>query len=106
MIKVEEKRRRIEASFLDDLLKDLSKSMIHGLAERVEDGARSVVHWSLKKLAFTLVGIGVVITAAALILVAGVQGLMAASVPVWLSYLIAGGAGLGAGLGIFLVNRK
>ena len=105
MIKVEEKRRRIEASFLDDLLKVLSKSMFNGLAERVEDGARSLLDWSLKKLALTLVAIGIVVTAAVLLLIAGVEGLIQASVPSSLAYLIAGVVGLGIGLAMLLMKR-
>lgn len=105
MIKVEEKRRRIEASFLDDLLKVLSKSMFNGLAERMEDGAREVLDWSLKKLALTLVAIGITVTAAILLLIAGVEGLIQASVPSSLAYLIAGAVGLGIGLTMLLVKR-
>jgi len=105
MIKVEEKRRRIEASFFDDLLKALSKSMFNGLAERVEDGAREVLTWSLKKLALTLIAIGITITAAVLLLIAGVQGLIQASVPSSLAYLIAGVVGLGVGLPLLLIKR-
>jgi len=105
MIKVEEKRRRIEASFLDDLLKVLSKSMFNGLAERVEDGARGLLDWSLKKLALTLVAIGITVTAAVLLLIAGVEGLIQASVPSWVAYLIAGVVGLGIGLPMLLVKR-
>ena len=106
MIKVEERRRRVEASFLDDLFKDLSKSMIHGVAERLEDGFRSVLGWSLKQLALTLVGIGVTITAVALLLTAGVEALMEASLPKSVAYLIAGSVGLGVGLPLFLMKKK
>jgi len=105
MIKVEEKRRRIEASFLDDLLKVLSKSMFNGLAERMEDGARGLLDWSLKKLALTLVAIGITVTAAVLLLIAGVEGLIQASVPSSVAYLIAGVVGLGIGLTLLLMKR-
>jgi len=105
MIKVEEKRRRIEASFLDDLLKVLSKSMFNGLAERMEDGARGLLDWSLKKLALTLVAIGITVTAAVLLLVAGVEGLIQASVPSSVAYLIAGVVGLGIGITLLLLKR-
>lgn len=105
MIKVEEKRRRIEASFLDDLFKDLSKSMFHGLVERVEEGARGILGWSLKQLALTLISIGLIVTASVLILVAGIEGLKQASVPEWLAYLIAGVVGMGSG-GLLLLLKK
>jgi len=105
MIKVEEKRRRIEASFLDDLLKVLSKSMFNGLAERIEDGARGLLDWSLKKLALTLVAIGITVTAAVLLLIAGVEGLIRASVPSSVAYLIAGVVGLGIGITLLLLKR-
>jgi len=105
MIKVEEKRRRIEASFLDDLLKVLSKSMFNGLAERMEDGARGLLDWSLKKLALTLVAIGITVTAAVLLLIAGVEGLIQASVPSSVAYLIAGVVGLGIGITLLLLKR-
>jgi len=105
MIKVEEKRRKIEASFLDDLLKVLSKSMFNGFAERMEHGARDVLDWSLKKLALTLVAIGITVTAAVLLLIAGVEGLIQASVPTSLAYMIAGVVGLGIGLTMLLLKR-
>ena len=105
MIKVEEKRRKIEASFLDDLLKVLSKSMFNGLVERVEDGARGLLGWSLKKLALTLIATGITVTAAVLLLLAGVEGLQQASVPKWVAYLIAGVVALGGGLTMFLTKR-
>jgi hypothetical protein len=105
MIKVEEKRRRIEASFLDDLFKDLSKSMFQGLVDRLEEGARGVLGWSLKQLALTLISIGIIVTAAVLILVAGVEGLKQASLPTWLAYLITGVVGLGSGGLLLLLKR-
>ncbi|HVR87655.1 MAG TPA: hypothetical protein VMU54_25235 [Planctomycetota bacterium] len=105
MIKVEEKRRRVEASFLDDLLKGLSKSMFNGLAERLEDGARELLRWSLKNLALTLVAIGITIAAGVLVLIAGVEGLQQASVPPFLAYLIPGIVGLAIGLTMMLMRR-
>ncbi|HLY74286.1 MAG TPA: hypothetical protein VKU80_09230 [Planctomycetota bacterium] len=105
MIKVEEKRRRIEASFFDDLLKGLSKSLLNGFAERVEDGARDLLGWSLRKLALTVIAAGITVTAAVLILISGVQGLEQASVPPSLAYLITGIVGLCIGVTMFLVRR-
>jgi hypothetical protein len=101
MIKVEEKRRRIEASFLDDLLKGVSKSMLHGLAERLERSARGVVDWSLSRLAACIIAIGIAIAAAILLLMAGVEGLKQASVSPPLAYLASGLTGLAAALMIF-----
>ena len=106
MIKVEEKRRRIEASFLDDLLKVLGKSMFNGLAERVEDGARGLLHWSLNKFALTVVGIGVTVTAAVLLLLSGVEGLIQAAIPASLAYLIMGVVGLGIGITMLVLKRQ
>ena len=105
MIKVEEKRRRIEASFFDDLLKGLSKSMLNGFAERVEEGARSLLGWSLQKLALVVIATGITIAAAVLILLAGVEGLEQASVPPSLAHLIAGIVGLSIGITMFLLRR-
>ena len=48
---VDEKKRRIEASFFDDLLKDAGKSLFRGMAERLEAGARDMVGWSLHRIA-------------------------------------------------------
>jgi hypothetical protein len=104
MIRVEEKRRRIEASFLDDLLKSLSKSLLNGFAERVEDRARSLLGWSLKKVALTTIAIGITIAAAVLLLIAGVQALQQASVPASLAYLIAGIVGLAVGVAILVLK--
>jgi hypothetical protein len=97
VIKVEEKRRRIEASFLDDLLRDVSKSMFHGLLERVEAGARDVMGWSLKRLALNLIAIGIMIAAAVFLLLAGIEALKQASVSPALAYLAGGLTGLAAG---------
>jgi hypothetical protein len=105
MIKVEEKKRRIEASFLDDLLRDLSRSMVSGLVDRVEGSAREFVGWSLRKLALTLIALGLIITAVILILVAGVEGLREASLPPSLAYLIAGAVGLTAGVIMLRMKR-
>jgi hypothetical protein len=46
VIKVEEKKRRIEASFLDDLFRDLSRSLLHGVMDRFEGSVRTLVGWS------------------------------------------------------------
>lgn len=105
MIKVEEKKRRIEASFLDDLFRDLSRSMLNGLVDRVEGSARNLVGWSLRKLAFSVVALGMIITAVALILVAGVEGLREASLPPSLAYLIPGGVGLATGVLLLRMKR-
>lgn len=101
MIKVEEKKRRIEASFLDDLFRDLTRAMVNGMVDRVEGSARNLVGWSLRKLALATVGVGLTIAALVLILVAGVEGLRAASLPPWLAYLCAGVVGLASGIGMF-----
>lgn len=106
MIKVEVKRRRSEASFLDDLFKDLSRSMFQGFVERVEDGAKGMVGWSLKQLALTLIGIGITVAAVVLVMIAGVEGLKEASVPRSVAYLIAGAVGLGLGLPLLLAKKK
>lgn len=105
MIKVEEKKRRIEASFFDDLFKDAGKSLFRGLAERLEDHAKDFVGWSLHRIVLTGIGLGITITAAILLLVAGVEGLKEASVPPSLAYLAAGLVGLGVGL-ILIRFRK
>ena len=105
MIKVEEKKRRIEASFFDDLLRDAGKSFFRGLAERLEAGAKDVVGWSLQRLAMSVVGLGILITAAILLLVAGVEGLKEASVPPSLAYLASGAVGLGAGLMLLKLKK-
>ncbi len=105
MIKVEEKKRRIEASFLDDLFKDLSKSMFHGLAERLETGVRDVVGWSLRRLAFSVIALGLIITATILLLIAGVEGLQEAHVPPSLAYLAAGLVGMAVG-GVLLYRKS
>ena len=102
MIKVEEKKRRIEASFLDDLFKDLSKSMFHGLLERMESGAREAIGWSVRRLAFSIIAAGLIITATILLLIAGIEGLREASVPPSLAYLAAGLVGMAVGGGILL----
>jgi hypothetical protein len=101
VIKVEEKKRRIEASFLDDLFRDLSKSMLHGVMDRFEGSVRTLVGWSLKRLALSIIALGLTITALILILVAGVEGLREASLPPSLAYLIAGSVGLLGGVLLF-----
>ncbi|HZE96896.1 MAG TPA: hypothetical protein VE981_07710 [Planctomycetota bacterium] len=105
MIKVEEKKRRIEASFLDDLFRDLSKSMFQGLVDRVEAGARELVGWSLRRLAMSVVAMAIVITAATLLLIAAVEGLREASLPPSLAYLFAGLLGMGVGIGLMFWKR-
>lgn len=98
MIKVEAKQRRIEASFLDGLFKDLGHSLCEGLASRMEDGARDVLRWLMSRLVLNLIAIGVSIIGIVFLLVAGIEGLKAASVPASVAYLIAGIVGLGTGL--------
>jgi len=105
VIKVEEKKRRIEASFFDDLLRDAGKSLFRGMAERLEAGAKDVLGWSLHRFSVVVIALGITITAAILILVAGVEGLKAASAPPWVAYLIAGGVGLGIGLVLFKLKK-
>jgi hypothetical protein len=101
VIKVEEKRRRIEASFLDDLLKGVSKFMFHGLTKRLEQSVRGVVNGSLTRLVAGIVAIGITIAAAIILLIAGVDGLKQASVSPPLAYLAAGFTGLAAAPLIF-----
>jgi len=105
MIKVEEKRRRIEASFLDGLFKDLSKSMFAGLLEQAEDGARNILGWTLHRVALTFIAVGICVAAVILLLIAGVEGLREASVPRSVAYLIGGVVGLGTAAGVYFYKR-
>lgn len=104
MIKVEEKKRRIEASFLDDLLRELSRGLLNGVVDRVEGSARNIVRWSLKKVAFSVAGLGLAVTALVLLLMAGVEGLREASLPPSLAYLIVGVVGLLSGILVFRIK--
>ena len=105
MIKVEEKKRRIEASFFDDLLRDAGKSLFRGMAERLEAGAKDVLGWSLHRFSMVVIALGITITAAVLLLVAGVEGLKEAKVPPSLAYLAAGAVGMGAGVILFKLKK-
>lgn len=98
MIKVDSKHRRIEASFLDGFLKELAHSLFNGAAGRLEEGAKDVLSWFMARLALNVIALGVTVTAVLLLLVAGIEGLKAASIPPALAYLIAGGVGLITGL--------
>ncbi len=104
MIKVEEKRRRIEASFLDGLLRDLSRSLLDGFVDRIEGTARDIVGWSLKKLLFSAIAVGLLVTAVVFLLIAGVEGLREASLPPSLAHLCVGTVGLLAGILIFRIK--
>lgn len=98
MIKVEAKHRRIEASLFDGIFKDLGHFMANGITSRLEQGAQDVFRWMMGRLALQLVGFGVVVVGVIFLLVAGIEGLKAASVPPAVAHLIAGVTGLATGL--------
>lgn len=103
MIRVEARRRRIEASFLDDLLKDASRSMLRGGLGLLEEKTRALIRWSLDRLTLTIVALDLMVTAIVFLLLAGVEGLREASLPPSLAFLFVGVVGLGAG---FLLLRS
>ncbi len=98
MIRIESRKRRIEASFVDELLKDAGKSLVGGLTSRLEEGSREVFQWSLRKIVGALLGASLIIAASVLLLIGGIEALREAALPSSVAHLLVGGVGLGVGL--------
>jgi hypothetical protein len=107
MMRVKVKRRPGGETFVEEFLRvagrSLGGSFVTRLKEAVRDGLREVA----RKLTTGTVGVSMLVAATVFLLVAGVEGLKAASLPAWAAYLILGVVALLGGgiLPLFLLAR-
>ena len=105
MIRARVKRRPGGDSFLEDLLRSAGRSMGGGLIARLKEAVRDGVQEIVRRLTTGTVGLSMLVVASVFLLIAGVEGLKAASLPSWAAYLILGGVALLGG-GILLLNTR
>lgn len=100
----QEETRRAPASMLDEFFRSLSGSLFQGLVQSLESGVRGWVGESLKRLAFSMIAVGIAIASSILLLIAAIEGLKQASVPPPVAYLITGLLGLASGFVLYRVK--
>lgn len=105
-------RRRVSSRDFDDddgtmpslvelLLSSVVDPAVKSAVHHVKRGAESVARWTLERLIAVGVVAAVLVGGILLLLVAGVKGLEAARVPVWVAYLSMGVFALAAGFFLF-----
>jgi hypothetical protein len=95
--RVRRSRGRSDRALLDDLLRDAGSSLVNGFGERVSSTVRDLLRGAARRAAFSAAGLVAVGASLVFLLVAGTEGLQAASLPAWAAYLCMGMLGLIAG---------
>ena len=105
MIRARVRRRPGRDSFMEDMLRSAGRSLGGGLVTRLREAVQDGVRQILRRLTTGALGTSMLITAAVFLLVAGVEGLKAASLPPWAAYLILGSVALVGG-GLLLLKSR
>ena len=100
-----EKKPALDPSVLDDLL-SRTRTFLREIADDyVKRPIEGLLRWTMGRVIAYLVAAALFVTAAVFLMVAGVEGLRAAEVPIGWAYLGLGLAGILAGLIVLRVSR-
>lgn len=103
MIEAGERRRGGRGSGLEALLRSVARALAGGAADRFRESLLQAFRRVFRAAATGAVGTAMLIAAAVFLLIGGVEGLKAASLPSWAAYLVLGLTALAAGA--FLLDR-
>ena len=98
-------RGRGNGSLLDDLLRDAGSSLMSGVGERVSASLRDLLRGATRRAGRAAAGVALLGASLVFLLVAGVEGLKAASLPAPAAYLGMGMLGLIGGYFLTRLRR-